>query len=203
MSTKDSTAAFALFTELSEISMAIFSDLRTLREEHVEIDMNSPYRIRAEELDLVCDPGNFGLVRRIATAPRFAWDLSRLANALEAGQRWALGHMHVRRLSRVNPKFETSHRLVLMLVMQIRRMAIASPRFAEVAFGLDSTEVRALYHASDIALIEASPQVRLTFRSDHFRDVLRIPGEMINTQAKEAVLDLVIGASGLRRQRVV
>ena len=201
MSGVETSKAFGLFKELSEISLAILSDLRVLREDHVELDMHSPYRIKQEDLEMLCDPGHYMLVRRISNSPRFAWDLGRLVGALESGQRWAISHAHTRRVSKVTPKFETSHRLILMLLMHVRRMAIASSKFAEMAFGLDPAEIRTLIHASDIALIEAAPQVSLTFRSEHFRDVLRIPSHMVNTRAKETVLDVVVAASGLRRQR--
>jgi len=195
------TSGYTLFRELADIALGIFSDVRSLREDHVSFDGTSPYNLSDDQLNELCDPSRWSVMRRIASAPRFPWDLCRIIPLLESGQRWALNNAHVRRLTRGNPQYETSHRLFLSLLLHARRMCLASPRYGELAFGLTVQEVRALLLAGDIALIEAAPQLRLTFRSAHFHDVLRVPQDHRATGGQAPILEHIVRASGLARAR--
>jgi hypothetical protein len=108
---------------------------------------------------------------------------------------------HARRLSRGNQLYRSSHMHVQQLMSHIRRMCQFNPHWGVIAFGLSQPEIRSLLMAQDAAFIEAATMIRLSFRTDHFRDVLRLHTDGKRRVTQTPIMEHIVGISGLGRAR--
>lgn len=193
---------YTLFQAKTALALAIFSDIRQLRERRTAFSQECPYVISEDDLHELCDTSRWPIIKRLAHHQRFPFDIQRLTHALERGRTYERTLMYEQTLTVSDPKYQSSRMHLFQMLSLMGRMCKASPHYGEIAFGLTQPEIRALQLASDVSFFEAAASVRLSFRTDPFKDILRQHSQAhAQGGSLSSALEHVLGISGLRRLR--
>lgn len=199
--TNATTGAFTLIKAQTEIAIAMFSDVIQLRVDHVPFSAECPYKISDEDLNEICDTARWPIMKRIASSPRFPFDFQQILPAIQSAKRNLSKSPHARQVTRGNPLYRTSHMHVQQLMSHVRRVCSLNSAMAVMAFDLKQPEIRELTMVPDAAFIEAAPMIRLEFRTDHFRDILRVQSDRKSSTQPSPIIEHILGASGFARLR--
>lgn len=183
---KDSlvTPAYCLFQELGHLALLLFSDVADVKRNGGLVP-GCPYALPIDDAEAIADPRLFPCLSKIASSPRFPWQITNLRGALRRGELWLYADPGDRTSLRSNDQYSSSRALIQQVLVLARKMVLVSPAYAKLAFGLTDAELNDLADATDVGMVEASAHIRLEFRFQQYRDVIRTAMALVETSAKD------------------
>jgi len=150
------------------------------------------------------DPSRHTCITRLASSPRFPWQLTNIRGGLRRAELWLHADPVERLSSRSGDQYSSTRALVQQALILARKMVLVSPRYGELAFGLSALEISDLADAADAGMVEASAHIRLVFRTQAYRDVLRTYAAISGQPAKDSqgLLGQIARMSGLSAPKI-
>jgi hypothetical protein len=168
------SAVFDMFKELGLIASSIFSEIVELHARGIGLE-GGPFVLTDDELSFFCDGARWEAVQNLSKAPTFPFQIADLETALRRAEVVIAQDPWMRATQSLSgsPQFAKAYRQSLMVLQIGKRMCLNQPSLARIAFEFTPKEIEALADSTDIGLIEASANVRLIFKTNTYRDVMR------------------------------